>query len=251
MSRIPLLTLLALGLFAGRGQAETQTLASVDYFLPVTYDMVITRAVPVESDDANKQRSKLDYELFNSRDLLKIILAANDITSTSHWSLVARGNTAAFEDPRTTDTLSSLQIVARNSKTGEIKTAPESVALSFTQVYATCAYSRTERQTDPAEETVDPSIVSSGSSLSRLAEFTQKIPALADRNEPGGTLVATGLITYGNTYGKLTVAGQTTDGPVLRPTGATFRASGPYGEDGMVELRIILGEPVYRAPAVD
>ncbi len=183
MFRLSFLSLLALGLFLVRGHAETATLASVDYFLPVTYDMVITRSVAKTSGDANKQRSELDYELFNSRDLLKLILEANGVSKLANWSLVARGNTATFSDPRATDTLSSLQIVARNSKTGEIKTAPESVALAFTQVQDPCAYSRTERQTDPADEDTDPTVVSGGASLSRIAEFTQKIPALPDRED--------------------------------------------------------------------
>ena len=62
-------------------------------------------------------------------------------------------------------------------------------------------------------------------------------------------LEATGLITYTNRYGKVVVGKDRTSGPVVRPVGGTFRASGPYASDGMVELRIVLGEPIYRKPA--
>lgn len=249
MSRFRSLSLL-LALFVGAGLARAaDALAAVDYFLPVTYNMVITRTVTT-TDTATKQQTALDYELFANRDLLKAILNANSITNLAGWSLVAKGDTAAFSDSHTTDTLSSLEIVARHND-GRIFSIPATSAAGFSLIYSACTYSRTERQdedTTPDPDTYTP--VSSTTNLGRLAEFTQKIPAHGTR--AAGTLVTTGYIAYTNVYNKVTVGKETTATAVLRPVGATFRASGPYTEDGgtnsdgMAEILITFGAPIYK-----
>ena len=236
---LSLLVLISAGTSLGRA-------ADADYFLPVTYDMVISRSV-TKTDTAAKLQTTLNYELFNTRDLLREVLKSYDITNLANWSLVARGNTGAFSDPHATDTLSSLEIVVRNKKTKEIKTIPADLAIGFSQIYSACAFSRSERQdVDTAADPDTYTPVSGSTTLSRVAELTQKLKARG--TFPAGTLVATGKVDYTNVYNIVTTGGQSTEEAVLRPTRATFRAVGSYIDgagDGIVELRLLLGTPTY------
>lgn len=240
MSRLFSFSLL-LALLAGSsvGRAET-----VDYFLPVTYDMVITRSV------AESGRTVVKYELFATKDLLRSILAANGITSLSGWSLVAKGSAAPLADTlgsRATDTLSSLRIVARNSKTKQIKEPTAAITISLTPTSDLSAFRRVERQTAPTEGAA--AVVSATTVVTRLAELTQKLPVRGAR--PAGALEASGQITYTNVYNKISDDNKTTTGPVLRPVGGTFRAAGQFnedggtGSDGLTEVNIVLGPPDY------
>jgi hypothetical protein len=246
MSRFLSLSILAACLFdAAHGRAAE--LASVDYFLPVTYDMVITRSVDTV---ASGDKTALKYELFDTADLLRSILKANNITSLTNWTLVAKGTatvaTEGSDNSQVTDTLSSLEIVARHTLTGAIREPASEIALSLAPTSDFVATSGTERQTDPDEGA--STVVAHTTAVRRLAQFTQGLTARGTR--PAGMLEATGLITYTNRYNKVTVGNDRTSGPVVRPIGGTFRASGPYASDGMVEVRIILGEPIYRKPAL-
>jgi hypothetical protein len=245
MSRFLSLSIFAASLF-GATHGRAADLASVDYFLPVTYDMVITRSVDtVPSGD----KTELKYEIFNTNDLLLSILRSNNITSLTNWTLVAYGNAAVStegsDNSTVTDTLSSLEIVARNTVTGAVKSPVSPISLSLAPTSDLVATSGTRRQTVPPEG--DPAtIVAHTTTVRRLAQLTQTLKARGSR--PAGTLEATGRISYTNLYNKVTVGNDRTSGPVVRPVGGTFRASGPYASDGMVELRIIFGEPFYRKP---
>ncbi len=244
MSRFLSLSILAACLL-GASHVRAAELASVDYFLPVTYDMVITRAVDT---DASGNNSALRYEVFDNTALLRLILKANNITSLTNWTLVAQGNAAVAseggDNSQITDTLSTLKIVARNSVTGAIKEPTPEVAISLTPTSTSAVASGTRRQTNDGETAT---VVSHTTHLRRLALLSQELPAKGTR--PSGRLEASGLITYTNVYNNVTVGNDRTSGPVVRPIGGTFRASGPYGDDGMAEVRIILGEPTYRKPA--
>ena len=242
MSRFLSLSILAACLFgAAHGRAED--LASVDYFLPVTYDMVITRSVDTS---ASGDKTALKYEIFDTADLLRSILKSNNITSLANWTLVAQGNAAVAteggDNSEVTDTLSSLKIVARHALTGAIREPASEIAISLAPTSGFVASSDTSRLTVPAA-----TVVAHTTRVRRLAQLTQGLAARGAR--PAGTLEATGLITYTNRYNKVVVGSDRTSGPVVCPLGGTFRASGPYASDGMVELRIILGEPFYRKPA--
>jgi hypothetical protein len=245
MSRFLSLSILAVCLF-GATHGRAAELASVDYFLPVTYDMVITRSVPTA---ASGDKTALKYEIFTTADILLSVLRSNNITSPTNWALVARGNAAVStegsDNSSVTDTLSSLEIVARNTVTGAIKKPVSPIFLSLAPASELVATSGTRRQTVP--ESGPATIVAHTTTVRRLAQLTQGLKARGSR--PAGTLEATGLINYTNLYNKVVVGNDRTSGPVVRPIGGTFRASGPYGSDGMVELRIILGEPSYRKPA--
>lgn len=237
---LSLLALLGLG-------APLARAAEVDYFLPVTCTVVISRPV-IKTNTEKELRTTLTEERLTTRDLLREVLKSHGIKNASNWSLVARGNSAAFaDDPRTTDTLSSLQIVARNSKTKEIKTIPDELALGFTRISDTCAYGRTERQrVDAAEIDAPQTLVSSSTTLSREVEFTQKLEARG--SFPAGTVTAAGGMDYTTTYGPVSVGKQSTGNAVLRPTRATFRAIGSYVDtagDGIAEVVITLGTPSY------
>ncbi len=246
MSRLLSLSIFIASLL-GASHVRAAELASIDYFLPVTYDMVITRSVDT---DASGNNSALRYEVFDNTALLRLILKANNITSLTNWTLVAQGNAAVAteggDNSQVTDTLSTLKIVARNSVTGAIKEPTPEVAISLTPTSTSAVASGTRRQTVPAES--EPAtVVSHTTHLRRLALLNQELPAKGNR--PSGRLEASGLITYTNVYNKVTIGGDRTSGPVVRPIGGTFRASGPYGDDGMAEVRIILGEPTYLKPA--
>jgi hypothetical protein len=246
MSRFLSLSILAACLF-GAVHGRAAELASVDYFLPVTYDMVVTRSVPAT---ASGDKTELKYEIVDTTDLLRSILRSNNITSLTNWTLVARGNAAVAaegsDNSQVTDTLSSLKIVARNTVTGDFEEPASEIALSLAPTSDFVATSGTRRQTVPAEGSA-AAVVSHTTVVRRLAQLTQGLAARGTR--PAGTLEATGLFTYTNRYNEVAVGKDRTSGPVVRPVGGTFRASGPYGSDRMVELRIILGEPSYRKPA--
>jgi hypothetical protein len=242
MSRFLSLSILAACLF-GAAHGRAAELASVDYFLPVTYDMVITRSVDTV---ASGDKTALKYELFDTTDLLRSILKANNITSLTNWTLVARGTASVgSNNAQVTDTLSSLEIVARNTVTGDTEEPTSAIALSLAPTSEFVATSGTRRQTDPNDAAT---VVAHTTTVRRLAQFTQGLTARGTR--PAGMLEATGLITYTNRYSEVTVGNDRTSEPVVRPIGGTFRASGPYASDGMVEVRIILGEPIYRKPAL-
>lgn len=225
----------SLALAAG-APARAATLAgSVGYFLPVTYQMVVTRP-GTETATATRERAKLAFETFGNRDLLRIILEDAPI---KNWSLVAVGDSTEFgaaEVPFTT-----LKLAARHRRTGEVRLYPGTFAFELSPASAT---SSSEVRVAPATPESEPGeLLSARSKTTHAALLAQSLPG---DGEIGETI---GLLSHGTVFA--TIKGASDLGPVLRPTAASFRATGAFdseGEtrDGMVELLITFGEPTTK-----
>lgn len=203
---------------------------SVDYFLPVTYQMVVTRP----GETATESKTTLAFESFKNRDLLALIVPDEPL---KNWALVAKGNSADFgtaEQP-----FESLRLVARHRRSGEVRELPEGMTFSLALSTARAAKTTTVTEVPENEEATGETLTGS-ETIEQIAELAQAIPG-------SGTIEsAIGYLSHGTVYAE--ISGATNLGPVLRPTAATYRASGSFdseGEtaDGMVELIITFGSP--------
>jgi hypothetical protein len=227
---------------------------SVDYFSNVTYNLVITRASTVTTT-ATTERSTLNVELFNNRDLLRVILAAQSpaITDLRGWSLVARGNSATFSD---SSTIASLELGARH-RDGRFFALPPGAALSFSLL--TPAPTTTNRVIDRGalpDDPADDTLVSETRDIDQLAVLSQQIPAVPESDLVStGNVEATGLLSHGTVYGTFRVVRDTV-GPYYRPTAATYQATGTFSaadpaDDGLVEVQISFGTLSVRGVNAD
>lgn len=239
---------------AGLGELRAAP-ASADYFSAVTYNMVITRESTL-TGTASSERRRFKFEIFDNRDLLRVILGAQEpaITNLRGWALVARGNSASFTD---TSSVASLVIGARH-RDGRFFPLPPGAALTL-DLFEGAAPTNSVRVVDRGtlvEDPADDTLVSETRSIAQLAELEQAIPAVPGRTlQSTGTIDATGYLSHGTVYGTFSLGGATI-GPVYRPTSASYRASGPFTapdteKSGIAEVLIRFGAPVVRTPQAD
>ncbi len=225
------------GLLPAVAQDET-----VRYLLPVSYDMVITRpgvSTTTTSKGVTTEKVPYSFEVFATRDLLKLILGVSTDAETKGWSLYARSDSATFTDP---DGLETLELIARRKNDAEEpRTLPE--GMSFSLLLSTVsAYSSSSVRDDAATGPV----LSKREGIIQLATLTQALPARGTRS--AGTLETTGYLSHGLVYDKVTIGGETTAAAINFPTSAVYRASGMFkadttAEDGIAEVLISFGAP--------
>jgi hypothetical protein len=228
---------------AGLASARAE-IASVRYLVPVTYDMVITRPGTSTSTTRNgvtTEELPYSFEVFTSKDLLKLILGVSTDADVKGWSLYAVSDSETFTDP---DGLETLQLVARK-KDGTQEALPEgqtfSLSLSDTRAYSSVAVH---------DGAADGEVLSKRETITQLATLTQMLPVRGERS--AGTLTTTGYLKHGLLFGKVTLGGETTPEGINRPTAATYRAAGTFNadidsEDGLAEVLISFGTPKLEA----
>ncbi len=233
----------ALLAFAGLASLRAE-IDSVRYLVPVTYDMVITRPGASSSTERNgvvTETVPYSFEVFTSKDLLKLILGVSTDADVKGWSLYAVSDSETFTDP---DGLETLQLVARK-KDGTQEALPEgqtfSLSLNDTRAYSSVAVH---------DGAADGPVLSKRETIAQLATLTQALPVRGERS--AGTLTTTGYLTHGLLFGKVTLGGETTPEAINRPTAATYRAAGTFNadtdsEDGLAEVLITFGTPKLEA----
>lgn len=221
-------------------------IASVNYLIPVRYDMVITRASTSSESTAGgvtTEKTAFSFEVFTDKDLLKLILGVTTDAEIKGWSLYAVSDSETFTNAAG---IESLQLVARKKSDADpIRDLPEGQSFALELNEARAYSSSTLYEGD--EE--DP-VLSNRESILQLATLTQALPARGARS--AGTLTTTGLISHGIILNKVTIGGETTDAPITRPTAATYRAAGTFNaendaEDGLAEVLISFGAPTLEA----
>lgn len=247
---------LAVAFFALAGLASARAeIVNVRYLVPVTYDMVISRpgtSTATTRNGVTTEELSFSFEVFDSKDLLKLILGVSTDAEVKGWALYATGTYAVktpgsedppaeyptFSDPKGFE---SLRLVAR--KKTEIDELPEgmSFSLSLTDIRA---YSSSAVHDDAATGPV----LSKREIINQLATLTQALPVRGARS--AGTLTTTGYFSHGLVLGKVTIDGETTSEAILRPTAATYRAAGTFNaetdsEDGLAEILIGFGTPRF------
>jgi hypothetical protein len=226
----------SLALLAGSLARAQDNAASVDYLQSVSYQMVVTRVGPVSTaphpGGGTRQTTPLQFAFLDNRDLIRSVL--NEGEKLTGWALIALTNSTEFS--AAPKPLTTLRLAARNRVSGELRPIPGSFLLTPGD---TATRASTELRQAPATEggELGP-IVSRTANITQTAVLTQVIPGA------GRIADAVGLLTHGEILS--TLDGATNLGPVLRPSSATFRASGRFeseGElpDGMVEILLSLG----------
>jgi hypothetical protein len=245
-SRSFAVTLLALaGLVSARADY-------VRYLVPVTYDMAITRqgsSTETTRQGVTTETSSPSFEVFTSKDLLKLILGDSVSTEADlkRWALYAEGRSTTFTDP---NGLETLQLIALKKKdTDETVSLPEGMTFSLT-LSGTRSYSSTGvyGANDAGTNYDETRVRSKRETIAQLAELTQALPARGERS--AGTLTTTGYLTHGLVLNKVKIDGETTEEPILRSSVATYRAVGTFNaetdsEDGLVEVLISFGTPQF------
>jgi hypothetical protein len=226
-------TLLAL-LCGALARAEDNA-ASVNYFLPVTYQMVVTHPDSTTTTDT-REKTDLAFQLFNNREILRLILGST--TPLANWTLVAAGNSTEFAaSPKP---FSTLRLAARNRRTGEVRNLPEGASFNLTLSDASAQATTEVRKAATPPETTPGELLSRSVAIEQLAFLNQEIPGA------GFIFDALGSLSHGTLLDE--IKGATNLGPLLRPTSASYRASGGFEaedetKDGMVELFIRFGTP--------
>ena len=231
-------------------------LSSVQYLIPVTYDMVITRPSTPSSTVKNgitTEKSAYSFEVFTSKDLLKLMLPGKTDAELKTWALYAVSDSASFGGETEPNGFESIRLVARKKNdTAPLSELPAGLTFSLS-LSDTRSYSSTTVHDNEEEGPV----LSKRETLTQLATLTQSLPARGTR--PAGTLTTEGQLSHGLIYGKITIAGETTSGPVNCPTAATYRAAGTFeavpgsvaNESGLAEVLISFGTPIRKAVASD
>lgn len=248
---------LAFGLLALAGLSSALAeITSIRYLIPVSYDMVITRPGVSASSTKNgvtTETTTHSFEVFNNKDILKLILGVTTDAGIKDWSLYAVGvysvtGDEIFPDPAGLETL---ELVARKKNDTEDATSLPtgmsfSLSLSSTRAYSSSAI---------RDNSATGEVLSKRDGIIQLATLTQTLPVRGDR--PAGTLETTGYLSHGLIKNKVTIGKETTSTAVNFPTTAVYRAAGtfktesPSSEDGLAEVLIAFGSPTFQSVATD
>lgn len=165
--------------------AAAREIDTVDYFCPVSFQLTLTRELPVLATE-KKSVARLDVVRIGNRQLLEAAVAQYG-GKLSEWRLVAYASSATF------DSINDLVIVARRSS-GEIY--PVSTVDLSTLSYSEASSSAYD-------------VVYSEDDELRSAFFDQKFLVRCEQPMAGGTLQANGTIEGRVAFGPVRIARQT------------------------------------------